>query len=81
MFYVLEQTVEYLMVGFLLLKDWRMNDTYLGSNVGSPGGLTSPPNFLAKSITSVAVPGQSKCKSSLSVDGISQMVQSTHSSL
>ena len=63
MFYVLEKTVEYVMMSFLLLLDSRMNDTCFGLNVGSPGGLASPPNFLAKSITSVAVPGQSKCKS------------------
>lgn len=63
MFYVLGKTVIYLVMSFLLLLDSKMNDTYFGLNVGSPGGLASPPNFLAKSITSVAVPDQSKCKS------------------
>jgi len=36
------------------------NNTHLGSNVGSPGGVGLLPKLLAKSKTSVSVPGQSK---------------------
>jgi hypothetical protein len=47
------------MMCFLLLG-WMVDNTHLGSNVGSPGGLGSLPNLLAKSKTSVSTPGQSK---------------------